>query len=147
MARFKATFRPSEQVFNAAFSGAVFVSKDDDPDITEIEPPVWTNAKDITVVAPDPEASEDKKSKEITFPPQYGEYAETFDVPKNLTVTDISVYSILFCQYFDCSWEFTQSDVTHPDKDGIEREYRRYTDNRGYAAGERTIRVTWKRKE
>ena len=117
--------------------------EDIDPPPFEIDEAIWTNEKDITTVSRDPVLGVEK-SRVITFPPQTMEHVETFDVPASWKVTRIEVYAPISRQYFDCSWEWDVSDLEHPGVNGENIAYKRYQDNRGYAAGERTIRISWK---
>lgn len=145
---FNATFHQTEATFNATFEGCILVPVDRDvkPDTVPLDPPIWTNARDITVIEPDTLVSEDLNSKTITFAPQTNDYVETFDVPHNVKVLAITVFSIIGDKFYDCAREFNTSIVTHPDSSGTEIEYKRYEDNRGYAAGERKIRILFRKE-
>ena len=139
MATFKAYFGQSGDALRATFECAipVYVNPDLQPGTIELDPPIWTNSGDIRVMERDPMANQNFKV--ITFPPQTTEHVEAFDVPATMKVTGIGVWSVLGNQFYDNSWEFDEIDVEH---DGI--AYKRYMDNRGYAAGERKIKVSWK---
>lgn len=104
----------------------------------------WSNVADITNVAKlalfDYTAT---KSKQYDFPAATVANPETFDIPASLNVTKIEVKSDLSGLFEDCSAEFTKTTVTHPNANNEDENYNRYTDNRGYNAGARTIRVTW----
>lgn len=105
---------------------------------------LWSNAADITNIAKMALFNTSStKSKEFNFPTQSVANPEVFDIPASLTVTKIEVKSDLSGLFEDCSSEFTVSNVTHPNAGGADVNYKRYTDNRGYAAGPRTIKVTW----
>lgn len=97
---------------------------------------LWSNAANIEVMAAETVRG---KSKEWTWAPQTREHPETFDVPASLTLTALEVLNEITNKWEDVSPEFTVSDTEH---DG--EPYRRYTDNRGYRAGERKIRITWR---
>lgn len=105
---------------------------------------VWSNEDDITVIAMNTVIKEEDNEATFHFPKQHGGYIHTFDLPASWTVKTIETYSELFNRLFEIPEEFTVTDVTHPGKNGDEIPYKRYSDNRGYDAGDRTIRVTWK---
>lgn len=117
--------------------------EDFDPPPFELDEAIWTNEDDITKIVRVPVLGVEK-SAVMTFQPQTTEYVETFDVPATWRITKIEVYAPISRQYYDCSWEWDVSDVIHPDAKGEDLAYKRYQDNRGYAAGVRTIRITWK---
>ena len=79
----------------------------------------------------------------MNFPAQTVANPEIFDIPASWTVTAVQVKNDLSGQYEDCSSEFTVTNTTHDDAGGNTINYKRYTDNRGYNAGARTIRVKW----
>lgn len=97
---------------------------------------LWSNAANITVMAPETVTT---KSKVWTWAPQTREHPECFDVPGNLTLTALEVLNEITNKWEDVSAEFDVSETEH---DG--EPYRRYTDNRGYRAGERQIRIIWR---
>lgn len=104
---------------------------------------IWSNQNDILNVTKEDLVSKSAKSKIFNFPAQTKTNVETFDIPASWTVTKIEVYNDISRQFEDDAEEFTVTRVTHPNAAGEEVEYRRYSDNRGYAAGERQIKVTW----
>ena len=71
------------------------------------------------------------------------DYPEIFDVPSSWTVTAVETLNPLSGQWEDCASEFTTSSTTHDDAGGVSTAYTRYTDNRGYGAGARQVRVKW----
>ena len=97
---------------------------------------IWSNAADITVMAPEQVTG---KSKEWTWAPQTKANPECFDVPASLALTALEVLNEITRAWQDVSAEFDVSETEH---DG--EPYRRYTDNRGYRAGSRQIRITWR---
>lgn len=105
---------------------------------------VWSNEDDITVIAMNTVIKEEDNTATFNFPTQSPEHPETFDVPAGWTITKIEVFSELFNRTFEIPYEFDISDVTHPENNGEDIPYKRYTDNRGYAAGPRTIIIYWK---
>lgn len=104
---------------------------------------IWANTANIRSVAKLPLVSEGEESITLIFPPQTEENPEVFDVSTTMTIKKIEVLNELSGKYEDCSNEFTRTTTTHPDASGNTINYYRYTDNRGYKAGERTIRVSW----
>ena len=105
--------------------------------------PIWSNTTDITTIAKDGLLSNSVKTKTFVFPAQTDVYAETFDVPATWTINTIEVLNELTNKYDNCKSEFTVSNVTHEAPDGTIINYKRYTDNRGYASASRTIKITW----
>jgi len=105
----------------------------------EFVDPIWSNAADITAITKETLVSKSAKSKIFEFPAQTLSDVETFDISVDWEVTDIQVLNQLSNKYEDCASEFTVSDVTHGST-----QYKRYSDNRGYEAGPRTIKVLWK---
>lgn len=104
---------------------------------------LWANTADITTVAKLALVSKGAKLKEFNFPAQTVANPEVFDVPSSWTVTAVEVLNTLSNQWEDCSSEFTTSSTTHDDAAGTSVSYTRYTDNRGYAAASRKVRVKW----
>lgn len=104
---------------------------------------LWSNAKDIMRIEKEPLVSKSAKTKVFEFAPQTKENPEIFDVPASWNVTGIEVLNEITQRYEDDASEFDISTVTHLDAAGNEVEYKRYTDNRGYAAGTRSIKITW----
>lgn len=104
---------------------------------------LWSNVAEISSVAKMSLISKGTKTKTFVFPAQTVSNPEVFDVPASWTVGSIEVLNDLSGKYEDCSKEFTKTTVTHNDASGKAVSYNRYTDNRGYAAGKRTIKITW----
>lgn len=104
---------------------------------------IWSNASDITNIAKEALVSKSTGSKTFVFPAQTVTNVETFDIPASWNVTAVEVLNTLSGKYEDCSGEFTVSDTTHNDAGGNSINYKRYSDNRGYSADSRTIRVSW----
>lgn len=104
---------------------------------------LWANTSNITAVAKLALVSKSVKVKEFNFPAQTVANPEVFDVPASWTVTAVEVLNTLSNQWEDCSSEFTVTDTTHDDAGGNSTAYKRYTDNRGYQAGARKVRVKW----
>ena len=104
---------------------------------------VWANASDITSMAKQPLVSESDKEIVIDFVAQTVANPECFDIPSTLTVNGIYVQNPFSEVWEDCSDEFTQTTTTHDNAGGASVNYKRYTDNRGYAATSRKIKVTW----
>lgn len=103
---------------------------------------VWANASDITSMAKQPLVSESAKEVVINFAAQTVSNPECFDIPSSLTVTGIYT-AYVGENWEDCAFEFTQSTTTHDNAGGATVNYKRYTDNRGYAASGRPIKITW----
>lgn len=97
---------------------------------------LWSNAANIEVMAPETVRG---RNREWTWAPQTKEHPETFDIPADLALVALEVLNEITNKWEDVSFEFDVSDTEH---DG--EPYRRYTDNRGYRAGSRQIRITWR---
>ena len=104
---------------------------------------LWANTASISTIAKLSLISKSAGSYEFTFPAQTVANPEVFDVPASWTVTKLEVYNDLSGKYQDVSSEFTTSSVTHNDAAGTSVNYVRYTDNRGYSAGTRKIKISW----
>ena len=104
---------------------------------------LWSNANDILNITKEPLISKSAKSKIFEFAPQTKTHPETFDVPASWNVTAVEVFNEITERYEDDAREFDISTTTHLDAAGNEIEYKRYTDNRGYAADSRKIKITW----
>ena len=104
----------------------------------------YANTTDITSIDKLPLFNHNTtKSKEFVFPPQTVANPEVFDIPASLTVTKIEVLNTLSGKFELLEGEFSITDVTHQNPAGSDVQYKRYTDNRGYNADVRTIKVTW----
>ena len=104
---------------------------------------IWANTGNIQNIVKQPLVSMSAKQKEFVFPDQTELYPEVFDVEADWNITHIEVFNTLAQTWEDCMLEFDTSTTTHNDAGGRTVEYRRYTDNRGYAAGSRKIRIKW----
>lgn len=70
---------------------------------------------------------------------------DMFDVPASWQITNFETWNPVTNKWDDVSHEFpTATDVTHQDAGGNTVAYKRYTDNRGYSAMERDIRIKWR---
>ena len=104
---------------------------------------IWANTSDITSVAKLGLVSKSAKVKEFNFPAQTVANPEEFHVPASWTVTAVAVLNTLSNQWESCAGEFTVGTTTHNDAAGNTVNYATYTDNRGYAAAARKVRVKW----
>ena len=104
---------------------------------------MWANTANIGSIAKLNLVSKSAKNYILNFPPQTVSNPEVFDIPASWTVTGILVLNEMSGKYEDCSSEFDISNTTHDNAGGVSVAYKRYTDNRGYSAGGRTIKVTW----
>ena len=140
-------FGPGEQPKDSAgndygepYAGG-FVNSD--PVKYEFVEVLWSNASDILNITKEPLISKSAKSKIFEFAPQTKIHPETFDVPASWNVTKVEVFNEITRNYEDDAREFDISTTTHLDAAGNEVEYKRYTDNRGYAADSRKVKITW----
>lgn len=104
---------------------------------------LWANTANIQQIAKLALVSKSAKVKEFSFPEQTVLYPEVFDVPASWNITAIEVQNPLSGKWESASGEFDITPKTHLDAGGNETDYNRYTDNRGYNAGPRTIRIKW----
>lgn len=105
--------------------------------------PTYSNTANITVIAEDALVKDSVKERVFAFPACTVANPEVFDIPVALSVSKIEVLNDLSGKYEDCFAEFTATPVGHTYvTGGTEHQYIRFTDNRGYAAGPRTIKVT-----
>lgn len=104
---------------------------------------LWSNSANITVIAKHSLVSKTDGIYEFNFVPQSAEYPEVFDVPSNWNVTKVEMYNPLSGKYESVISEFTVTNTTHNNAAGTSVNYKRYTDNRGYAASDRKIRITF----
>ena len=104
---------------------------------------LWANTANITTVAKLALVSKSTKTKTFKFPAQTVANPAIFDVPTSWNVVAVETLNPLSGQWDDCSSEFTTSSTTHDDASGTSVAYTRYTDNRGYAASARDVRIRW----
>lgn len=104
---------------------------------------IWSNAANNSIIAKESLVSKSAKTKTFVFAPQTAISPELFDMPASWTVSKIEVLNELSGKWEDCSAEFDVSDTTHDDASGSSVNYKRYSDNRHYAAGSRNLRVSW----
>lgn len=104
---------------------------------------LWANTANIQEVAKLALVSKSAKIKEFSFPEQTVYFPEIFDVPADWTITAVEVLNTLSNQWESCASEFTITNQIHYDAAGTETAYKRYTDNRGYNAGARKVRIKW----
>ena len=112
----------------------------------ELVDALWANWLDMStdsIVVKQPLVSKTDKKHTFAFLEQTVGHPNIFDVPASWTVTAVEVKNDLSGAWEDCSAEFTVTDTTHPDADDRTVNYKRYTDNRGYAAGAREVRIRW----
>lgn len=111
--------------------------------VYEFVDPIWSNARDNTVIEKEPLMSRSVGVIEFTFAPQTATSPERFDIPAAWNVTAIEVFNEITEKYQDNAVEFDVSNTVHQNAAGVDVAYKRYSDNRGYKAGERKIRVKW----
>ena len=104
---------------------------------------LWSNTGNIQTIAKLPLVSKSAGVKEFVFPEQTVSNPEVFDVPATWNVSTIEVLNTLSGAWEDVAGEFDISNTVHDDAGGTSTAYKRYTDNRGYSAGSRTIRIKW----
>ena len=104
---------------------------------------LWSNSASINTIAKHSLISKSAGTYEFNFAPQTVTYPEVFDVPADWTVSKIEMYNTISGKYDSVKDEFTKTTVTHNNAAGTAVSYNRYTDNRGYAASSRKIKITF----
>ena len=104
---------------------------------------LWSNSENINTVARHGLVSKTSGTYEFNFVPQTATKPEIFDVPSDWTVSKVEMYNPLSGKYESVASEFTITNTTHNNAAGASVNYKRYTDNRGYAASDRKIRITF----
>lgn len=110
--------------------------------VYEFVDPIYSNVANINTMAKETLVKRSVGEKVFTFPPAPAETPEKFDIPAAWNVIAVEVLNDMSGKYESCD-EFATSTTTHPNAGGVEVEYVRYTDTRGYDAGSRTIKVRW----
>lgn len=83
------------------------------------------------------------KQRDMVFPAQTVANPEVFDIPAAWNVTAVQVKNDLSGQFEDATDQFTVSSTTHNDAAENSVNYNRYTFNKGFDTGARTVRVKW----
>ena len=105
---------------------------------------MWANTANIAMVAKlSLIDNSSTKQRDMVFPAQTVANPEVFDIPASWTVTAVQVKNDLSGQYEDASDQFTITDTTHDDAAGTSVAYKRYSFNKGFDTGARTVRVKW----
>lgn len=104
---------------------------------------LYANTANIASVAKLNLVSRNAKTYTFEFPAQTVANPEEFHVDATWTVTAIESLNILSNQWESCASEFTQGTTTHNDAAGNPVSYKTFTDNRGYNAGSRKVRIKW----
>lgn len=103
---------------------------------------IYSNEANINVVAKLPLVAKSAGQKVFNFPAAPDGTKETFDIPKAWTVIAVEVENELSGRFEQVS-EFVTSDIKHPNSAGVDVDYVRYEDGRGFASGPRKVRVRW----
>lgn len=104
---------------------------------------LWANTSNIATIAKLGLVSKSTKQKDFVFPAQTVANPEVFDIPASWTVTAVQVKNDLSGAYEDALDQFTVTNTTHNDAAGNSVNYKRYTFNKGYDTGARTVRLKW----
>lgn len=104
---------------------------------------IYSNAADNAIIAKEALVSKSAGQKVFVFAPQTETSPEVFDIPSAWAVIAVEVLNDLSGKWENDDKEFDITDVTHPNAAGVDVAYKRYSDNRGYPAGVRSIRVRW----
>ena len=102
---------------------------------------LYANTSNIATVSKLSLISKSASPYTFNFPAQTATQPEIFEVPADWNITAVEMLNTLNNQWESVIWEFDTSNVTHQDASGATVNYVRYTDNRGYAAGDRKVRI------
>lgn len=102
---------------------------------------IYANTANIGTVAKLGLVSKSSSPYVFNFPPQTVANPEVFEVPANWTISAVEMLNTLNNQWESVASEFTITNTTHTDASGATVNYKRYTDNRGYAAADRKVRI------
>jgi len=104
---------------------------------------MWANTSAIGTISKLSLVAKSAKQRDMQFPAQTVANPEVFDMPASWAVTAVQVKNDLSGQYEDAADQFTVTDTTHNDAAGNSVAYKRYTFNKGFDTGARTVRVKW----
>ena len=104
---------------------------------------MYANTANIATIAKLSLVSKNAKTYTFEFPAQTTANPEVFHVDASWNVSAIEALNTLSGQWEDVAREFTQGTTTHNDAAGNPVSYKTYTDNRGYNAGSRKVRIKW----
>ena len=102
---------------------------------------LYANTSNISTVSKLSLISKGSGSYTFNFPAQSPTEPEIFEVPSDWNVTAVEMLNTLNNQWESVIWEFDTSSTTHLNAGGQIVNYVKYTDNRGYAAGDRKVRI------
>ena len=102
---------------------------------------LYANTSNISTVSKLSLVSKSSGSYTFNFPAQSETTPEIFEVPADWNITAVEMLNTLNNQWESVIWEFDTSNITHLDAGGNIVNYVKYTDNRGYAAGDRKVRI------
>lgn len=109
----------------------------------EFVDPLYSNAANITNIVKEALVSKSARQKDFVFAAQTVANPEVFDVPASWTITAIQAKNDLSGQFDNAMDQFTVTNITHDNPNGDSVNYKRYTFNKGYGTGSRTIRIKW----
>lgn len=96
----------------------------------------------LTTMTKQPLVSKSAKQYTFNLVAQENGQPDMFDVPADFNVTAVQGFNQMTGQWQNIS-DFVVSDTTHEDAAGNTVAYKRYTDDRGYRADGREIKVIW----
>ena len=102
---------------------------------------LYANTTNIATVSKLNLISKGSGSYTFNFPAQSATQPEIFEVPSDWNITAVEMLNTLNNQWESVIWEFDTSATTHLDAGGNIVNYTKYTDNRGYDAGDRKVRI------
>lgn len=103
---------------------------------------LWGTTRSSGTVSKQPLVSKSAKEYVFNMTSQTPGEPNIFDIPASWTVTAVQAYNNITKEWQNVN-EFAITDTTHENAGGVTVNYKRYTDNRGYAADGRDIKVKW----
>ncbi len=102
-----------------------------------------SNAANNGTIAKMPLVSKGAGTRVLDFAPMSGTSPFVFDVPATWNVTAVKFKNTLNNQWEDNAQEWAISDVTHTNAGGATVNYKRYTNKKTYAQGERSMQISF----
>ena len=103
---------------------------------------LWGTTVSSNTVSKQPLVSKSAKEYVFKMTAQTPGEPNIFDIPASWAVTAVQAYNNITKEWQNVN-EFATTDTTHENAGGATVNYKRYTDNRGYAADGRDIKVKW----
>lgn len=105
---------------------------------------LWGTTVSTTTVTKQPLVSKSAGTYTFALADQTSATPMYFDIPASWQITEVAIYNPITRDWEEKAREFNVSDTTHEDAGGNTVSYKRYTDNRGYGAAGREVRIKWR---